>query len=195
MWLAETVAAKILEIRKCPFSKENAGKQNTSCHRIREIPTRRAGVGMLKRPLLVYISAGISQHAVVKVGMIPGHDQCARTAGAAAHRRAASGSWVNFTLAAFSASGSTSFSTNSALAGHGVVFEAALAALGVAAAVADGDVNHHRHPALAIRLSRAVNISRSVPSVPTINGAAVPGTYSLGHKPKRAACREQDGWW
>src|SRR5580704_1982255 len=29
-------------------------------------------------------------------------------------------------------------------AGHGVVFEAALAALGIAAAVADGDGDHHR---------------------------------------------------
>ena len=33
-------------------------------------------------------------------------------------------------------------------AGHGVVFEAALAALGVAAAIADGDRDHDRNPAL-----------------------------------------------
>src|SRR5205807_2675851 len=33
-------------------------------------------------------------------------------------------------------------------AGHGVVFESALAALGVSAAVADGDGDHHRHAVL-----------------------------------------------
>ena len=45
-------------------------------------------------------------------------------------------------------------------AGHGVVLQAALAALRVAAAVADGDGDHHRHAcAAAIRLSSAVKSS------------------------------------
>ena len=67
------------------------------------------------------------------------------------------------------------------LAGHGVVFEAALAALGVAAAVADGDGDHRRAALFsAMRLSRAVKSRRSGPSAPTMNGASVPGTYCLG---------------
>ena len=57
-----------------------------------------------------------------------------------------SGSLVSFTLAFASTSGSTSVLDELRVAaGHGVVFEAAFAALGVAAAVADGDGDHDRH--------------------------------------------------
>ena len=60
-----------------------------------------------------------------------------------------SGSFVSFTLHFFSTSGSTSVSTNSAYRPrHRVVLEPALAALRVAAAVADRDRDHRRHALL-----------------------------------------------
>ena len=62
-------------------------------------------------------------------------------------------------------------------AGHGVVFQAALAALGVAAAVADGDGDHDRDTLCsAMRLSRAVK-SSAVGSV----GADDEGRGGAGH--------------
>ena len=61
----------------------------------------------------------------------------------------ASGFWVNFTLACFlDEQEHVLLDELGVFAGHGVVFQTALAPLGVAAAVADADVNHHRHPVL-----------------------------------------------
>jgi hypothetical protein len=74
------------------------------------------------------------------------------------HRRAPSRVLVSFTLYCFSTSGSTSVSTNSAYARHRVVFQPALAALRVAAAVADGDRDHRPARAFcAIRVVERVN--------------------------------------
>ena len=63
---------------------------------------------------------------------------------------------------------------------HRVVLEAALAALGVAAAVADRDRDHRRHALLRDQVVERCEQQRSGPSAPTMNGAAVPGTYCFG---------------
>ena len=80
---------------------------------------------------------------MVKLGVIPGHDERARAAGAAAHGGAAIGIVGELDVGfAFDAGQHFILDELGILAGHGVVFEAALAALRVAAAVADGDGDH-----------------------------------------------------
>ena len=92
-----------------------------------------------------------------------------------------SGSLVSFTLYCFSTSGSTSFSTNSAYRPDMVSYSrprslpwASPLPLPMEMAIITGT------RCCAIRLSSAVNSARSGPSAPTMNGAAVPGTYCLG---------------
>ena len=63
----------------------------------------------------------------------------------------------------------------------------------VAAAVADGDCHHHRHPVLGDQIESAVHKVRSGPSVPTMNGASVPSRYCLETTaPSRSG--QANGW-
>ncbi len=62
-----------------------------------------------------------------------------------------------------------------------MVFESALAALGVAAKPLPMEMEIITGTLCwAMRLSKDVNNKRSGPSAPTMNGAAVPGTYCRG---------------
>ena len=82
---------------------------------------------------------------MIELRVIPGHDQRARTAGTAAHGCAAVGIVCELYVALLFDEGQDFVLDElGILAGHGVVFEAALAALRVAPAVADGDGDHHR---------------------------------------------------
>ena len=82
---------------------------------------------------------------MIKLGVIPGHDERARAAGTAAHGGAAIGIVGEFDVGFFfDQRQHFVFDELGVLAGHGVVLETALAALGVAAAVADGDGDHDR---------------------------------------------------
>ena len=81
--------------------------------------------------------------------MIPRHDQGAGTAGAAAHGGAAVGVFGQLHVVLLLDERKHFFLDPLGVeAGHGVVFQAALAALGVAAAVAYGDGNHDGHAML-----------------------------------------------
>ena len=95
-------------------------------------------------PLLVDVSAGVSEDAVVEFGVIPGHDEGAGSAGGAAHGGAAVGVLGEFhVVLLFYEWEDFVFDELGVAAGHGVVFESAFAALGVAATVAHGDGDHH----------------------------------------------------
>ncbi len=108
-----------------------------------------------------------------------------------------SGSLVSFTCAFASTSGSTScLDELGILAGHGVVFQAALAALGVAAAIADGDGNHHRHLVFGDQVvergeQRAVGAVRA-----DDEGRDGAGNVLLSERRRRrGAYTARDGWW
>jgi hypothetical protein len=107
-----------------------------------EAPGAERGFGV-PGPLLVDVGAGEGEDAVVEVGAVPGHDQGAGAAGAAAHGGAGVGVFGELDVALRLDEGEHfGFDELGVEAGHGVVFQAALAALGVAAAVADGDGDH-----------------------------------------------------
>ena len=104
---------------------------------------RRAGRAGIGGPLLVDLGAGVGEDAVVELGVIPGHDERAGRAGAAAHGGAAVGIVGELDVGfGFDEREDFVFDELGVFAGHGVVFEAALAALRVAAAVGDGDGDH-----------------------------------------------------
>ena len=101
------------------------------------------------RPLLVHKRPRIGQHAVVKLRVIPGHDDGARTARTAAHRRPALRIFRQLHMALrFDERQHLFLDEFRVQARHGVVFQAALTALGVAAAIADGNGDHHRYAML-----------------------------------------------
>ena len=107
-----------------------------------ELPCAVRGLRIV-RPLLVDPGAGVGEHSGVPLRVVPGHDESAGSAGAATHGGAAF--WVVGQLDVgfgFYARQDFGFDELGVAAGHGVVFEATLAALGVAAAVADGDGDH-----------------------------------------------------
>jgi hypothetical protein len=104
-----------------------------------EAPGAVRGVGV-PGPLLVDPRAGVGEDAVVELGVIPGHDERDRSAGAAAHGGAAVGVVGEGDVAlGFDEGEDFVLDPLGVAAGHGVVLEAALGALRVAAAVADGD--------------------------------------------------------
>ena len=104
-----------------------------------ELPCAAGGVGV-GWPLLVHEGSGVGQDAVVKLGVVPGHDEGTGASGAAAHGGSAVGvvgkGDVELRL---DAGKDFVLDELGVVAGHGVVFEAALGALGVATAVGDGD--------------------------------------------------------
>ena len=97
------------------------------------------GILGIERPRLVHERARRRQHAMVKIGAEPGHDERGRAAGTVAHRRAAVGVFGQLHLAVFlHARQHFGFDVLGVVAVHVVVFLAALVPLGVAAAVGDG---------------------------------------------------------
>ena len=107
---------------------------------------RRLGV---VRPLLVHVRARVGQHAVIQLRVIPRHDQRRRAARAAAHRRAALGILRQLhVVLLLDQRQHFRLDELRVAARHRVVLQAALAALRVAAAVADRDGDHHRHALL-----------------------------------------------
>src|SRR5580698_6596890 len=98
------------------------------------------GIGGKGRPLLVDEGAGVREDAVIPLGVKPGHDQRAGCAGAAAHGGAAVGVMGELDVGVgFDEGKDFILDPLGVETGHGVVFQAALAALGVSAAVGDGD--------------------------------------------------------
>ena len=137
---------------------------------------RRLGV---RRPLLVHVGAGVGQHAVIQLRVIPRHDQRRRSAGAAAHRRAPFGilRQLHVAFAARRAAALPSRRTPRSV-------PTSCRIPGRAGCPARRRCRCRSRCAIiagtrfcAIRLSSAVNSSGSGPSAPTMNGAAVPGTY------------------
>ncbi len=107
-----------------------------------ELPCAVRG-GRVGGPLLVDVGAGVGEDAVVELGVVPRHDEGAGASGAAAHGGPAVGvSGELDVVLLFDAGEDFVLDEVGVTAGHGVVFEAALAALRVAAAVADGDGDH-----------------------------------------------------
>src|SRR3954453_4958778 len=107
---------------------------------------RRFGV---RRPLLIDERAGVRENAMVEVRSIPGHRECARSARAAAHRGA--GVWIArefYVAARFDEREHFGFDEFGVAAGHGIVFEAALAALGIASTVGDRNGDHRGYAVL-----------------------------------------------
>ena len=96
--------------------------------------------------LLVHVGAGISQHAPVELRAEPRHGEGRRAAGTAAHRRAgfrvAGELQVEFL---FDLRQHLLLDELRVNVRHRVVFQAALAALGIAAAGVDQDRDHRRH--------------------------------------------------
>ena len=87
---------------------------------------------------------------MVKIVVIPGHCQGCRSARAAAHCGPTIWIFGEFdVILLFDEGEDLGFDELDVAAGHGVVFEAALAALGVAAAVADGDGDHDGNAVLS----------------------------------------------
>jgi hypothetical protein len=128
--------------------------------------------------------------------MIPSHDQCARAAGTAAHRRPALGILVNFTLHLLFHQRQHFFLDELRIRPDMVSYSsprslpwASPPPLPMEMAIITGT------RLLAIRLSKAVNNARSVPSAPTMKGATVPGRIASAHKPPPGGCREPGGWW
>ena len=94
-------------------------------------------------PLLVDVGAGVGEDAVVEVGVVPGHDEGAGASGAAAHGGAGVGVVGELDVGlGFDEGEDFVLDELGVAAGQGVVLEAALGALGVAAAVLDGDGDH-----------------------------------------------------
>jgi hypothetical protein len=94
-------------------------------------------------PLLVDVGAGVGEDAVVEVGVVPGHDEGAGASGAAAHGGAGVGVVGEADVGLrFDQGEDFVLYELGVVGGEGVVFEAALGALGVAAAVGDGDGDH-----------------------------------------------------
>ena len=93
-----------------------------------------------------------------------------------------SGSWVSLTWACRSTRGQNLLLDKLGVAaGHGVVLEAAFAALRVSAAVADGDGDLHGNFVLGDQaVERGEERACPEPSAPTMKGATVPGTYCFG---------------
>ena len=93
-----------------------------------------------------------------------------------------SGSLVSFTLHSFSTSGSTSVSTNSAYLPDMVSYSSPRWlpwASPLPLRNRDGD--HRRHLVFGDEvIERLEQIADRAPSAPTMNGAAVPGTYCFG---------------
>ena len=113
-----------------------------------KLPGTASGLGV-RGPLLVHIRAGIREHPVVKLRVIPRHDQRCRGARTAAHCRATFGIFCELQVVLLLDQGQHfAFHKLRVSSRHRVVFEPALAALSVAAAVADGDRDHGRHPFL-----------------------------------------------
>jgi len=97
------------------------------------------------RPLLVDVGTGVSEDAVVEVGVIPGHDEGTGATGAAAHGGAGVGIVAELDVGlCFDKGKNLMFYELGVVGGHGVVFETAFAALRVASAVLDGDGDHGR---------------------------------------------------
>ena len=98
--------------------------------------------------------------------MIPGHDQRRRPAGAAARRRALGILRQRHVVLLLDDRQHFAFDELGVAARHRVVLEAALAALGVAAAVADGDRNHRGHTFLSDQIveRREQELVRSIGS-------------------------------
>src|SRR5882757_9381232 len=89
-------------------------------------------------PLLIDKGSGIRKHAVIKLGMIPGHDQGTGAAGAAAHSRPAVGILGQLHVSFhFDHRQDFLFHKLGIESRHGVVLKAALTSLRVAASVAD----------------------------------------------------------
>src|SRR5262249_4013514 len=96
----------------------------------------------IERPLLVHERTRRGQHAVVKIGTEPGHDERGRAAGTVTHDRAAVGVFGQLHLVVLlHARQHFGFDVLGVVAVHVVVFLAALVALGVAAAVGNPDDN------------------------------------------------------
>ena len=94
-------------------------------------------------PLLVDVGAGVGEDAVVEVGVVPGHDEGAGASGAAAHGGAGVGVVGEADVGlGFDEGEDFCFDELGVAGGEGVVFEASLRALRVAAAVLDGDGDH-----------------------------------------------------
>ena len=110
-----------------------------------KFPCAVRGLGVVG-PLLVHVGARIGENAMVELGVIPGHDQGAGAAGTATHRGAAVGVFGELDVGLrLDERENLGLDELGVAAGHGVVFEAAFAALGVASAIADGDGDHDRH--------------------------------------------------
>ena len=131
--------------------------------------------------MLVDEGAGVGEDAVVELGVIPGHDEGAGGAGAAADGGAAVGIVGELDVGlGFDERQDFVLDELGVLAGHGVVLEAALAALGVAAAVADGDGDHGGKLVRGDECVERGEEQRSGPSAPTMNGAIGAGDVCLG---------------
>src|SRR3954453_23655083 len=103
----------------------------------------------VERPRLVHERARGRQHPVIEVVAEPGHDEGRRAAGAVPHRRAAVGVLRQLHPAVLlHPRQDLGLDVLGVVAVHVVVFLAALVALGVAAAVADGDEDDRRDPLL-----------------------------------------------
>ena len=148
-------------------------------------------------PLLIDVGSGVGEDAVVEIGMVPGHDERAGSAGAAAHGGAAVGIVRELDVGfGFDARQDFVFDELGVVAGHGVVFEAALAALGVTAAVADGDGNHHGKLVFG---DEAVECGEEH-AVGAVGANDERGCRCRERTPLErtrllCACRGRDGWW
>ena len=110
-----------------------------------EFPRAVRQLGIL-RPLLIHKRAGIREHAVIPLWVVPRHDQRARSAGAVAGGGAAIGIVRQLDVGLFrDARQHFLLHPLRIQARHGVVLESALAALSVARAVLDGDRDHRGH--------------------------------------------------
>jgi len=113
-----------------------------------KFPCAVRGLGVI-RPLLIDIGTRIGENAVVELRVMPGHDQSAGATGTAAHRRPALGIPGEFHVA-FCLHERQHFSLDELRipARHGVVFQAAFAALRVPPAIAERNGDHHRYTVL-----------------------------------------------
>ena len=84
---------------------------------------------------------------MIQLRVIPGHDERAGSAGAAAPSSLVlQDLFVSFDVILSFDAGQYFFLDKFCIrAGHGVILQAALATLGIAAAIADGDGDHRRH--------------------------------------------------
>ena len=102
------------------------------------------GCFRIERPLLVNISAGVGDDPVIPFRVIPRHLQGRRTARTTAHDRAPLRVFGQLHLVIlFNQREHFGLNEFREFSGHRVVFQAALAALGIAAAIGNHDGKHH----------------------------------------------------